>query len=511
MKHRRRLHHNIFAYSLFVSGVVALLVIICFLLFLPRVYAQNKQVQAIDEVAKTQKRFMKDFNSDEELSHTFFSFKIANNSNKIQFRTNFSTSTTINIKDVQVKKILDDFIKIINSKEFKHTDLKKIDISVLEKLKPQFIDVDIKSIVQDKYNEKESLKFHNRGDVVVIEATTSNEDDYNINYFSINKTNDGVVISVFPLMISKFNDLSDSVISILPSIITIIVIVIVILASIFSRMIIKPINKIVEYAQGLQGNYDEYQPIIIDDNEEMHILAVVLNELHGNLVSSIQEVKNKNDKIMKAKEHQDVFLIASSHQLKTPVSAALLVVEGMIANLGKYQIHEDYLPVVKTELLRMNEMIHEIIELNSVSIVKSDYETITIVNLINNSLAKHDYIIKEKNILVTLKDIYIKRLSNEQMLYKIIDNLISNALKYSDNNTQLIIRQSFNTLEIINSNTQIDDELLQHIFEPFVRSYDNDISGHGLGLYIVQDFAQQLDLSVEIENTDEGVCAKIIF
>ena len=69
-------------------------------------------------------------------------------------------------------------------------------------------------------------------------------------------------------------------------------------------------------------------------------------------------------------------------------------------------------------------------------------------------------------------------------LKHIIDNLLSNATKYSPQGAKIIVRTLPNQLQIFNSGVWIEEELLPHIFEPFVTGNKN-IKNHGLGLYIV--------------------------
>ncbi len=63
-------------------------------------------------------------------------------------------------------------------------------------------------------------------------------------------------------------------------------------------------------------------------------------------------------------ERQEVFLRASSHQLKTPVAAAPLLVEGMMNEVGKYKDTKRYLPEVKKQLMAIRRIVEDILYLN---------------------------------------------------------------------------------------------------------------------------------------------------
>ena len=55
---------------------------------------------------------------------------------------------------------------------------------------------------------------------------------------------------------------------------------------------------------------------------------------------------------------------ASSHQLKTPVAAAMLLIDGMIDEVGKYADVKTYLPQVKGKLMEMWDIVNDVLYLN---------------------------------------------------------------------------------------------------------------------------------------------------
>lgn len=54
---------------------------------------------------------------------------------------------------------------------------------------------------------------------------------------------------------------------------------------------------------------------------------------------------------------------ASSHQLKTPVAAAMLLIDGMIDEMGKYADVKTYLPQVKGKLIEMRDIVNNVLYL----------------------------------------------------------------------------------------------------------------------------------------------------
>ena len=96
------------------------------------------------------------------------------------------------------------------------------------------------------------------------------------------------------------------------------------------------------------------------------------------------------------------------------------------------------------------------------------------------------------------------------LLPKILDNLIVNAIAHSKEGAVITISTKPNQLEIHNNNAHIDEALMPDIFEPFV-SGSGSGKGHGLGLYIVSYYAKLLGIKVTISNVKDGVLTKLIF
>lgn len=67
-----------------------------------------------------------------------------------------------------------------------------------------------------------------------------------------------------------------------------------------------------------------------------------------------------------------------------------------------------------------------------------------------------------------------------------------------------------NDLWIRNFGANVPEEILPHIFEPFVSGNTGE-KGHGLGLYIVSYFVKKLHAEIAIENEPDAVCVHLQF
>ncbi|MDU5111112.1 MAG: ATP-binding protein, partial [Clostridium sp.] len=157
--------------------------------------------------------------------------------------------------------------------------------------------------------------------------------------------------------------------------------------------------------------------------------------------------------------------------------------------------------------ISIRKIIDEILNLNNKDVNK---KIINIKVLIDEILFEHEIGIKEKLINVNFegKDILLE--TDYHLIYKIIDNLINNAINYTNKNNDIRITLSENNLEIINYGAHIDEELLPNIFDAFVSS-NSETRGRGLGLYIAYYYSNLLGYKIEISNISNGVKAIVYF
>jgi signal transduction histidine kinase len=244
-------------------------------------------------------------------------------------------------------------------------------------------------------------------------------------------------------------------------------------------------------------------PIILNGNDEITSLSRNLNELYANLRENYKELEDNNTTLAIENERQEVFLRAFSHQLKTPISAALLLVQGMYEEIGKYKDTKVYLPKVKEQLISMQKIVEDIIYLNHCT-DNTRMEPQALDIIINASLSGLEISLAEKSLTVEAEGTMGIIETEGEMMKILIDNLLSNAVNHSPDHGLIRIVKSAKSLQIINYHCQIPEDILPHIFEPFVTS-NHKQKGHGLGLYIVRYYSQFLKCQVSVRNITDGV------
>ncbi len=262
----------------------------------------------------------------------------------------------------------------------------------------------------------------------------------------------------------------------------------------YNRRKNKSIESIVKYLEQInRKNYD----LNIDSNSEGQ-LSILKNEIYKTTVM-LKEVANnsKIDKLNLKKSLEDI-----SHQLKTPLTSILIMLDDLIDDENMdVELRNDFLKNIKREIMNINFLVQEILKLskfesNTIKFIKKDTKVIEIIkSSIDNVLLLCDL----KNI-----EIIVENSNNSKIVcdYKweveAITNILKNCIEYSENGQKIIITCQENNIyfmiKIKSFGKIIDMKDLPHIFERFYQGKNSNSEGIGIGLA----------LSKAIINEDNG-------
>ncbi|MBQ3420470.1 MAG: two-component sensor histidine kinase, partial [Romboutsia sp.] len=198
-----------------------------------------------------------------------------------------------------------------------------------------------------------------------------------------------------------------------------------------------------------------------------------------------------------AENRRKDFVATISHELKTPITIISGQLEGMIYNIGKYKDRDTYLQKSYDSVQELKDLVNEMMEVSKSEILITELKLnkVNFSELLNKLVHRQMFLIEEKYLNVDLQiqeNISVK--CDEEKVTRAINNIINNAIKYSPQGENIIVRlYKKNTkhkvcLEIENTGITIDKQYLNQIFEPFFRiekSRSRKTGGSGLGLYIV--------------------------
>lgn len=326
--------------------------------------------------------------------------------------------------------------------------------------------IDLETMGKMEYVEG-SIKLHRLStDVMIIESVAGDGTNIYTSYFAVEDTGESMVFTILSAMTPDMGDIRPVVLQSIPMLAAVVLLLVLLFSGAYSKGILKPIYR---------------------------------------------ELEEKNQALLAENKRQEIFMRASSHQLKTPLSAALLLLDGMIGRVGKYAETQVYLPKVKEQLLSMRRMVEDILSLNH---CRDNFhlQSLQIMPLVEERLQTYKVAISDKGLQVSCTGVESAVMADEYLLQQILDNLISNAVEYTPAGNKIEIFVSQTGVSIENYGAVIPEEILPHIFDPFVSgNHERNMSGHGLGLYIASYYAGQMDFSVSIENREDRVLARLCF
>lgn len=243
------------------------------------------------------------------------------------------------------------------------------------------------------------------------------------------------------------------------------------------------------------------------------IFMAFLNKKEKKLKNQIQELEEanlnlRNDFLAKEKELQEYFLIWI-HQIKTPITAGKLICDSdieneNIKNIKKELIHiEDYTNMALSYLKMINHN------------TDMDISLVNLDDIINPLIKKYAILFISNNIKLEYKKLNVKVITDSKWCMVVIEQLLSNAIKYTKNGTVSIsFNEKENYLEIKDNGIGIKDSDLPKIFDKGYSGFNGrqNQKSTGIGLFLVKQILDKLGQKVKLESKlGEGTSVKVYF
>ncbi|ADG92715.1 response regulator receiver sensor signal transduction histidine kinase [Arcobacter nitrofigilis DSM 7299] len=216
------------------------------------------------------------------------------------------------------------------------------------------------------------------------------------------------------------------------------------------------------------------------------------------------KIFENNQTILSLLQQQDFFLKKIIHEMNTPLSIISLNVDNLERQLGPKEQFE----AIKASSKSLSSIYNDLYYLTKKQTMQKNIKAINLVNFLSSRIIFFDEIAKTKNIILDLEiSDEFDVLMDEYEFERIIDNTLSNAIKYSFENTIVVIALKNYQLEVINEGIKIKDTSL--VFEKYYQEKVKNI-GLGLGLNIVKSICDNYAIKIEILS-DEVTTFKYIF
>lgn len=275
----------------------------------------------------------------------------------------------------------------------------------------------------------------------------------------------------------------------------------VLFATIFVTLISRPIRQIGHAIHRL-GEGDFTSDVAIAGSRDVENLGSGLNWLRLRLLE-LEEEKRK-------------FLGRVSHELKTPLAAIRegveLLAEEVVGTLNQQQ-HE-IVDILQHKSMHLQKLIENLLNFSmaqarSVSLVR---KPVQLHRLIEDVATDHKPVIIAKEVKLELMSAEILVSGDDEKLRTVIDNLLSNALKYSPDGGKIRItlerRDDSAVLDVMDSGPGIGPREKDKVFEAFYQgagSQGGHIEGSGLGLSIAREYLVAHQGTIEVvDDTSRG-------
>lgn len=230
--------------------------------------------------------------------------------------------------------------------------------------------------------------------------------------------------------------------------------------------------------------------------------AKELTELIDEINKILKNEKENFSAEVKQKKMLNSVMLNISHDLRTPLTSALGYTNMLLSQEKLSEIDFNEINIIKERLLRLEELIDSFFVFSKISNESKNIEkdNANLIELLEDSIVSYyDEFKKEDRNIVIAKNVnkcLIK--TNKELLKRIFDNLVVNALKHGDGDLFIDFKED-TFIEISFSNQVLSNDLdISQIFDEF---YTTDISrtkgNTGLGLAIVKSFTVLLGGKIE--------------
>ena len=258
--------------------------------------------------------------------------------------------------------------------------------------------------------------------------------------------------------------------------------------------------------------------------EEVQVQNLADSRIEESKIKELNQLSVSYNKMLErlqdAFEVQRQFTANAAHELRTPLS--LMQVQLDLYHSTQHPGSDaDTLQMIKmvTEQNdRLSKMVKTLLDMSELQTVGRD-EQIIMDALVDEVLEDLEPLAQEKNIKLIGKCKDITMAGSDILIYRLVYNLVENAIKYNHSGGQVTVtaykEQKHIYLSVADTGSGIPKELRERVFEPFFRvdkSRSRKLGGVGLGLALVHEIVRVHDGSITVKsNPSGGTIFEVIF
>ena len=284
-------------------------------------------------------------------------------------------------------------------------------------------------------------------------------------------------------------------------------ILIIILVGFFSRKIIRPLELIKELSKDIANlNFRKEE---IKTNDEIEELAISINSMSESLEQAHKEINFQNEKLK-------TLISDMAHEVKTPLALIKAYGQGIEDGLDD----GTYMGIINEQIDHMDSLVENLLFLSKLEKKELKKANFSLKRKFSIVLKKYKLLIDEANINLISninKDEEYIVYGDEEGIDIVLNNLITNAIKYTNNNeveVEIVKEDNKTMFSIKNGLEESSKEDLENIWTPFYvleKSRSKELSGTGLGLSIVKKILEKHNLDFGFNVKQNKIEFYIIF
>lgn len=271
-------------------------------------------------------------------------------------------------------------------------------------------------------------------------------------------------------------------------------------------MVIKPIRRIESTAKHIARKEFDY-PIDTTRHDELGDLSRSIDRMSKKLESTINNLHQEIERVQRLEVIRKEFVSNFTHEIKTPLG----IINGF-SELVEIEQDEkkrnEYITIIQNETKRINELVLAMLDLSKLESQKVSLklEEVDLLDIVGDCLDSMMYLFERKQIKVhtQLDSSMVK--ADRFKIEMVIDNFISNALRYTAEGKNVYVRLDEHGFEIENEGHPIPKDDLEKIWLTFHKvDRSRNAEGTGLGLAICKAILDLHHFEYGVKNTEKGV------
>ena len=266
----------------------------------------------------------------------------------------------------------------------------------------------------------------------------------------------------------------------------------------------KEISEITKYIEEINKKNYELQIDSITEDE----LSILKNEIYKTTIMLKESAENSNqDKINLKKSLEDI-----SHQLKTPLTSILILLDNLIDDQNmNIETRNDFLTDIKREIININFLVQSILKLskfdaNTIHFIK---EKTTLNKIIKEAVKNVSTLCDLRNIKIEINGPEeAKIICDAKWQIEAITNILKNSIEHSQDNHKIVVKYEKNNIysyiEIQDYGEGISKKDLKHIFERFYKGENASKDSIGIGLALSKTIIEEDNGTISVESNENG-------